>query len=88
MTKKTDSTCVIYGDKGKMIIDEFWRSHHVLIETNDGQTKEFEDSGNEFQYEVKHVQNCINKGLIESPIIKESDILDNMGSNHFSLISI
>lgn len=78
MTKKTDSTCVIYGDKGKMIIDEFWRSHHVLIETNDEQIKEFEDSGNEFQYEAKHVQECINKGLIESPIIKELDSVREM----------
>ena len=71
MSKDLDNKCIIYGTKGKIIIDEFWRSHHVVVETNDGYTNEFKDEGNEFVYEAKHIQECLNNNLIESPLIKE-----------------
>lgn len=73
MSKDLDNKCIIYGTNGKIIIDEFWRSHHVLVETNDGYTNKFKDEGNEFVYEAKHIQDCLNKGLLVSPIIKEED---------------
>ena len=73
MSKDLDNDCVIYGTKGKIRIHEFWRSHYVVVECDDGSKYEFEDEGNEFVYEVKHVQDCIKQGLIESPIIKGSD---------------
>ena len=73
-----DNTCIIYGEKGKMTIDEYWRSHHVLIETNDGNKYEFSDEGSEFVYEAKHIQECLDKGLIESPIVKEEDSISEV----------
>lgn len=73
MSKDLDNKCVIYGTCGKISIDEFWRSHHVLVETNDGDKYEFNDEGNEFVYEAKHIQECLNKGLIVSPMIQEKD---------------
>ena len=63
----------LLNGNGKITIDEFWRSHHVVVETNDGNIKEFKDEGNEFVYEAKHIQDCLNKNLIESPLIKEED---------------
>lgn len=73
MSKDLENTCVINGEKGKITIDTFWRSHHVLVELNDNSKYEFEDSGNEFVYEAKHIKECLDKGLIESPLIREED---------------
>lgn len=76
LSKDLDNTCTIYGTNGKIIIHEFWRSHHVEIKLNDGTVKEFNDEGNEFVYEAKHIQYCINNNLIESPLIKEIDCIN------------
>lgn len=73
MTRNLDNSCIIYGKRGKIIINNFWRSHHVFVQTDDGTYYEFNDSGNEFVYETKHIQDCINKGLLESPMIKGID---------------
>ena len=78
MSKDLDNKCIIYGELGKITIDEFWRSHHVIVETSDGKTKEFNDEGNEFVHEAKHIQECLNKGLIQSPIIKEQDSINEV----------
>ena len=75
LSKDLDNTCIIYGDRGKIIIHEFWRSHYVEVILNDGHRYEFKDEGNEFVYEIKHLQECLQKGLKESPLIgKESSI--------------
>lgn len=71
MSKDLENTCIIYGEKGKIIIDTFWRSHHVDVYVNDEITDTFNDSGSEFVYEIKHFQECLNKGLLESPIMNE-----------------
>lgn len=76
LAKDLENTCTIYGTQGKIIIHEFWRSHHVEIELNDTTRKEFKDEGNEFVYEAKHIQDCIQNNLIESPLIKETDCVN------------
>ncbi len=78
MSRDLDNTCVINGEKGKIIIDEFWRSHHVLVLLNNGNKYEFSDEGNEFVYETKHIQDCLIKGLKESPVIKEKDSVNEV----------
>lgn len=83
MSKDLDNRCIIYGTDGKIIIDEFWRSHHVAVETNDGNRHEFQDEGNEFVYEAKHIQDCLNKGLIESPVIKAKDSIQEVKNIEF-----
>ena len=77
-SKDLDDVCIIYGKLGKIVINEFWRSHHVVVEINNGKTYEFKDEGNEFVYEAKHIQECLNKGLIESPIIKAEDSIQEI----------
>ena len=73
MSKDLEDTCVIYGEKGKITIDTFWRSHHVLVETDDGNRYEFLDEGNEFVYEARHIHECLDLGLLTSPVIKPED---------------
>lgn len=83
MSKDLDNNCVIQGTKGKITIHEFWRSHYVLVECDDGSINEFKDEGNEFVYEVKHVQDCLKKGLIESPLIKGSDSIKEVEDTEY-----
>lgn len=73
MSRDLDNKCIIYGELGEIEIDTFWRSHHVRVLLKDGKIYEFNDEGNEFVYEAKHIQECINKGLIESPAIRAKD---------------
>lgn len=73
MSRDLDNKCIIYGELGKIEIDTFWRSHHVRVLLKDGKIYEFNDEGNEFVHEAKYIQECINKGLIESPVIRAKD---------------
>lgn len=78
MSKDLDNECVIYGQLGKIIIHDFWRSHHVEVIINSRLYAEYKDDGNEFVYEIKHVQECLNKGLLQSPIITSKDSIDEV----------
>lgn len=71
MSKDLDNTCTIVGSKGKIIIDTFWRSHHVEVLLKDGNKYEFNDDGNEFVYEAKHIKDCLEKGLLESKVVRQ-----------------
>ena len=77
LSKDLENTCIIYGTKGRIIINEFWRSHHVVVEIGN-EALEFKDDGNEFVYEAKHIQDCLNKGLIESPLIPSKNSISEV----------
>lgn len=78
LAKDLENTCIINGELGKMIIHEFWRSHNVEVILNDGNKYNFTDEGNEFVYEAKHIQECLDLGLIESPIIKKENSVEEV----------
>lgn len=74
-------TAYIYGTKGHMVIPHFWKPSSMEL-TIDGVTKTIdasvsqkvpgiEDEG--YQYEIAHVNECLRKGLKESPVMKWSD---------------
>ena len=73
MSKDLDNLCVIEGELGKIVIDTFWRSHHVEVILNNKTKYEFNDEGNEFVYEIKHIQECLKLGHLQSPIISEAE---------------
>lgn len=70
-------TAYIYGTKGQIEIPVFWKPT-VMKVTMDGKTEEYKepvqlahgeyvDEG--FQYEITHVNECLRKGLKESPVM-------------------
>ncbi len=70
-------TAWIYGTKGYIRIPVFWKPESAEI-VCDGDIKRIEspvpqkadgiiDEG--YQFEIRHVQDCLNRGLIESPLI-------------------
>ena len=70
-------TAYLYGTKGSIVIPTFWKPWrmHVIAEDRDEWIERpvsqniagIEDEG--YQYEIRHVQECIRSGLIESPVM-------------------
>ena len=70
-------TAYIYGTKGSIEIPTFWKPSrmHVITADRDEWVERpvdqkiagVEDEG--YQYEIRHVQECIRKGLTESPVM-------------------
>ena len=72
-----DDTAYVYGTKGSITIPRFWSPEQVTVRTDEG-TETFDfpvgqkiegmrDEG--YQYELRHVNDCIRKGLRESPVV-------------------
>ena len=70
-------TAWIYGTKGYIRIPVFWKPECAEI-VCDGGTRRIEspvpqkvsgitDEG--YQYEIRHVQDCLNRGLAQSPLV-------------------
>ena len=70
----------IIGTKGVIHVDaHYWRPHSASLMTEDTTTRfECKVEGRGFQYEVMHVQDCIRKGLKESPVMPLADSLGDM----------
>ncbi|MBO0451413.1 Gfo/Idh/MocA family protein [Candidatus Enterococcus murrayae] len=61
---------IIYGDKGKIIVPDFWKTDTAEIEYRDGQRETLHSSQNsEFVFEVDHVNACLKQGRLESPVV-------------------
>ena len=70
-------TAYIYGETGYMEIPVFWKPDTILL-YRDGEKKRFdypvlqtrEDIQDEgYQYEIRHVNECLRNGLTESPVM-------------------
>lgn len=71
------NNAVIYGSKGRMEIPEFWKPNRVHIVNEDRDemvlfpVEQKVDGVNDlgFQYEIRHVNECLRNGLNESPVM-------------------
>ena len=62
---------IFYGSDGYIEIPDFWKADHFFL-TNNGETKRFDfPYESEFVYPVNHVNECIEKGLLQSPIVNQ-----------------
>ncbi len=76
-------TAYIYGTKGHIVVPVFWKPTraHVVIGDQAMDLEEpvpqklagVEDEG--YQYEVAHVNDCLRRGLVESPVVPWEDSL-------------
>lgn len=69
LNAQTDTTCTIYGSKGKIFL--YGRFHETKgltleIEGQEAQVFETERLGHGYSYEAQEVQNCLKSGKIES----------------------
>lgn len=75
----TQSKLTIFGERGRIEILNFWKAQTATVFYNDGQVDQlvapFES---EFQFEVEHVNDCLRKKRIESPIMTKELTLDTV----------
>ena len=66
-----DNTCRIFGEKGFLELPDYWKARKVLIHM-DGKTETLEfPCQHELVYEAEHIADCLEKGLLNSPVITE-----------------
>ncbi len=69
LNAQTDTTCTIYGSKGKIVLHGRFHETKGLtleIEGQEAQVFETERLGHGYSYEAQEVQNCLKSGKIES----------------------
>ena len=72
------NAAIIYGDKGYIEVEDFWKARKMKV-VIDGIEDIIEIPCNcEFVYEVNHVNECIQKGLLTSPIMKPENSIQTM----------
>lgn len=61
---------IIYADKGKIVIPDFWKTDTAEVHYPDGKIETLHSTQNsEFVFEVDHVNDCLEQGLLESPVV-------------------
>lgn len=67
------SALTIYGEKGSITIPNYWKATELTVTINGEESEIFKfPMLSEFAYEVDHVNNCLEKGFIQSPWMSES----------------
>jgi len=62
--------CEIYGTKGNITLEDFWKAKSFTLNINNQPPQVYDyPYQSEFTYYLDHVNDCITKGLIESPIM-------------------
>ena len=67
-----DNTARFYGTKGWVEIPEYWKARKVIFhfQGKDPEVLEF-PCEHELVYEVKHIVECFEKGILTSPVVTE-----------------
>ena len=64
------SEMIFFGTKGQIRIPSFWKAQRAYYTNAQGQEEEWVASfDSEFVFEVNHVNNCLQKGMLTSPIM-------------------
>lgn len=66
-----DNTCRIFGEKGFVELPSYWKARKAVFHIG-GETETLEfPCEHELVYEVEHIADCIENGLLTSPVITE-----------------
>ena len=64
-----DNTCRIFGEKGYIELPNYWKAQKVIFRI-DGKEEILEfPCQYELIYEAAHIADCLEKGLLNSPVI-------------------
>ncbi|MCF0114078.1 MAG: Gfo/Idh/MocA family oxidoreductase, partial [Erysipelotrichaceae bacterium] len=68
---------VFYGDKGLIRVPNYWKAKEVILEVYNEEKVVYPfPYTSEFKYEVNHINACIEKGLLTSPVITKEMTLE------------
>ena len=73
-----DNTCRIFGEKGWIELPDYWKARKAVFRI-DGKTEILEfPCEHELVYEAAHIAECMEKGLLGSPVITEELSLEGI----------
>jgi len=73
-----DSILRIFGEKGKIEIRDFWKARQANVEIYGKGIRELRYPVEfEMVYEVNHVNECIKRGVLESPVMKKEHSIES-----------
>ncbi len=73
-----DNTCRIFGENGFIELPNYWKARTVSFHIG-GKTETLEfPCEHELVYETAHIADCMEKGLLNSPVITEALSLDGI----------
>lgn len=73
-----DNTCRIFGENGFIELPSYWKARKVIFHIG-GKTETLEfPCEHELVYEVEHITDCIETGLLNSPVITEALSLEGI----------
>jgi predicted dehydrogenase len=78
---QAQNDAIIVGAKGSIRIPEFWHAQSADLRLHGQKPEHFDGSftSTGYDYEARHAQECLRKGLRESPVIPLSESRDIMG---------
>lgn len=67
-----DNKAVIFGEKGYIEIPEYWKARSAVIRiAGEAPTTIDYPCTHELIYEVRHIRDCLEEGLLQSPVVTE-----------------
>lgn len=67
-----DNTCRIFGENGYIELPNYWKAQKVIFHINGNTWEESFPCQYELVYEVDHISQCLEQGLLTSPVITEA----------------
>lgn len=77
-TSKNRGTAFLYGTKGFIEVPAYWKLNKAILFKDGKETPILIPQNSDFQGEVEHASLCIEKGLLESPIMGKAATLEIM----------
>ena len=76
-----DNTAKLYGTKGWVEIPEYWKARKAIfhIAGAEPETVAF-PCEHELIFEARHIQECMEKGLLTSPVVTEETSVDGIAA--------
>lgn len=66
----------LYGDKGVIITENFWKNTCAVLKKDGVETRIEVVMDSEFTGEIEHAINCVEQGLLQSPILAQEQSLE------------
>lgn len=79
MNVPLQNEAVFYGEKGYIVVKDYWKAKGLDLYLHDGLHQHFDfPYTSEFVYEVEHIHECLNNQLIESPIMSKEKTIETI----------
>lgn len=67
-----DNTCRIFGENGYVELPNYWKAQKVIFHINGNTWEQAFPCQYELVYEVNHIAQCLEEGLLTSPVVTEA----------------